>query len=102
MIGFDILGLIAGLIIIWFYAAAKPRLGTYYRTALNVGIAAWILFDVLPNAGFMYVGHLYPHNLMVFTTLGGLVEVLVGTFIGAALYKDSAVAETAASKAAAA
>ncbi len=95
MISFYILGLIAGVIIIWFYAACKPRLGTRYRTALNVGLAIWIVAYVLPNAGFMYITGLYPHNLMVFTTLGNLVEVLVGTFIGAALYKESSVLEAA-------
>jgi hypothetical protein len=101
MIWFNVLGLIAGVITIWFYAACKPRLGTRYRTALNVGLAIWIVAYVLPNAGFMYVSGLYPHNLMVFTTLGNLVEVLVGTFIGAAIYKESAVATPAAPRAAA-
>jgi hypothetical protein len=98
---FCVLGLIAGLIIIWFYAACKPRLGTRYRTALNVGLAIWIVAYVLPNAGFMYISGLYSHNLMVLSTLGNLVEVLVGTFIGAALYKESAVAAAVAPKAAA-
>jgi len=32
---------------------------------------------------------------MIYTTLGNLVEVLVGTFVGAALYKESAVLEAA-------
>jgi hypothetical protein len=91
-----VLGLMAGFITIWFYAACKPRLGTRYRTALNVALAIWIVAYVLPNAGFMYISALYPHNLMVFTTLGNLVEVLFGTFIGAALYKDSVVLEPAA------
>jgi hypothetical protein len=99
ILGFCVLGLIAGLLIIWFYAACKPRLGTRYRTALNVGLAAWILAYVLPNAAYLYVTA-HQHNLMVFTTLGNLVEVLAGTFIGAALYKESAVAAAVAPKAA--
>lgn len=94
IVGFCILGLIAGMMIIWFYAACKPRLGTRYRTALNVGLAAWILGYVLPNAGYMYIAQ-HQHNLMIYTTLGNLVEVLVGTFVGAALYKESAVLEAA-------
>jgi hypothetical protein len=100
VIWFKVLGLFAGFITIWFYAACKPRLGTRYRTALNVALAIWIVAYVLPNAAFMYITGLYPHNLMVLTTLGNLVEVLVGTFIGAAIYRESAVVESAAPKAA--
>jgi hypothetical protein len=99
ILGFCVLGLIAGVITIWLYAAAKPRLGTLYRTALNVGLAVWILGYVLPNAGYLYISS-HQHNLMVYTTLGNLVEVLLGTFIGAALYKESAAVEAAAPKAA--
>lgn len=95
VIWFNILGLIGGVITIWLYAACKPRLGTRYRTALNVGLAVWIIAYVLPNVSFMDVSGLYPHNLMVFTTLGALVEVLAGIFAGAALYKESAVTEAA-------
>jgi len=98
IIGFCILGLIAGVITIWFYAACKPRLGTRYRTALNVGLAVWMVGYVLPNAAFMYISQ-HLHNLMIFTTLGNLVEVLVGIFIGAALYKESEVPEAAPAKA---
>jgi hypothetical protein len=100
IMGFCILGLIAGVITIWFYAACKPRLGTRYRTALNVGLAVWIIGYVLPNAGYLYIsGH--QHNLMIYTTLGNLVEVLAGTFIGAAFCKESGVLEAAAPKPAA-
>lgn len=98
---FCVLGLIAGLIIIWFYAACRPRLGSHHRTALNVSLMAWILGYVLPNAAFMYVSGLYPHNLMVFSTLGNLVEVVLGTYIGASVYKESTVASAVPPKVAA-
>ncbi len=97
--GFCVLGLIAGLMLVWFYAACKPRLGTRYRTALNVGLAIWIIGYVLPNASYLYISaHL--HNLMIFTSLGNLVEVMLATFIGASLYQDSAVIEATPQKAA--
>ena len=101
IIGYNLLGLVTGLIAIWFYAAAKPRLGTRYRTALNVSLAIWMVAFVVPNASFMYVGGLYPHDLMVFTTLGALVEVLAGTMLGAQLYREVAVPEPAPKTAAA-
>jgi hypothetical protein len=37
----------------------------------------------------MYVGGLFSKHLALYTTLGGLVEVVVGTIAGAALYKEA-------------
>lgn len=92
ILGYNLLGLIAGLVTIWFYAAAKPRLGSRYRTVLNVSLGVWLIGYVVPNAGFMYVSGMYPPDLMVYTTLGALVEVFVGTMVGAQLYRESVVA----------
>lgn len=91
VLGFNLLGLVSGVLTIWLYAAAKPRLGSRYRTAVNIAFAVWMLACVIPNAAMMYVTALYPHPLVVFTTLGGLVEIFAGTFAGAMLYKDTAV-----------
>ncbi|MHB1857563.1 MAG: hypothetical protein ACYCPM_09025 [Acidobacteriaceae bacterium] len=45
---------------------------------------------LVPNASFMCVSGLFSHHLMVFTTLGGVVELVVGAIAGAALYKEPA------------
>jgi hypothetical protein len=57
-------------------------------TAVRAGVAVWILGVLVPNASFMYVGGLFSRHLTLYTTLGGLVEVVVGTIAGAALYKE--------------
>jgi hypothetical protein len=36
----------------------------------------------------MWVAQLFSRHLTVFTTAGGLVEIVVGTIAGAALYKE--------------
>jgi hypothetical protein len=36
----------------------------------------------------MYVARLFSRHLTLYTTLGGLVEVVVGTIAGAALYQE--------------
>jgi hypothetical protein len=36
----------------------------------------------------MYVAKLFPKGVTLYTTLGGLVEVVVGTIVGAWLYKE--------------
>lgn len=87
-IGFDLLGIVSGIIAIWIYAAVRPRLGPGLRTAVRVGVVVWILGTLVPNASFMYVANLFPKHLTLYTTLGGLVEVVAGTIVGAWIYKE--------------
>ena len=88
-IEFDLLGIAGGLVAIWIYAAIRPRFGPGVKTAIYAGVAAWIIGTLLPNTSFMYVAHLFTRHLTLYTTLGGLVEVVVGTIVGAWLYKES-------------
>jgi len=60
------------------------------KTAILAGLAFWVIGVALPNFGFMWVGGLYSHHLTAYTTLGGLVEVVVGAIAGATLYKEAA------------
>jgi hypothetical protein len=59
------------------------------KTAIRAGVVVWILGTLVPNASFMYVSHLFSKHLTLYTTLGGLVEVVVGTIVGAWLYKEA-------------
>jgi hypothetical protein len=88
LIWFNLLGLAFGIASIWLYAAIRPRFGAGIQTAAVAGVAAWVIGTLLPNLGFMGVGGLYPHALMVYTTVGGLIEAVAGTIAGAYLYKE--------------
>jgi hypothetical protein len=88
-IGFSLLGIAGGLVAVWIYAAIRPRYGAGVSTAIKAGIAAWFLGAVLPNVGFMTVGGLFSNHLMAYTTLGALVETVLGTIAGAALYREA-------------
>jgi hypothetical protein len=90
IIWFNVLGLVSGIALIWVYAAIRPRFGAGVKTAVFAGLAVWVLSSLLPNLGFMWIGSLYSHQLTVMTTLGGVVEIVVGAIAGAALYKESA------------
>lgn len=87
---FNLLGIVTGVVAVWIYAAIRPRYGAGVKTAIYAAIAVWILTCLLPNAGFMYVQHLFSRHLTLYTTLGGIVEIMVGTVAGAALYKEAA------------
>jgi len=88
LIEFNLLGIVSGLVAIWIYAGIRPRFGSGLMTAIYAGVAVWILGVLLPNASFMYVTGLFSRYLTLYTTLGGLVEVVVGTIAGAALYQE--------------
>jgi len=92
MVWFDVLGIVTGVTAVWLYAAIRPRFGAGVKTAIYAGLAVWVLGWLVPNAGFMYVPHLFSKHLTLYTTLGGIVEIVVGTVAGAALYKEAAAA----------
>jgi hypothetical protein len=88
VIGFNLLGLVGGIVLIWIYAAIRPRLGPGVKTAVCAGVAVWVVGSLLPNLGFMCVAGLFSRHLTAFTTAGALVETLAGAIAGAALYRE--------------
>jgi hypothetical protein len=87
---FNVLGIVVGLASIWVYAAIRPRFGPGVKTAIYAGVAVWVVGTLVPNVSFMCVAGLFSqyHSLTFYTTLGGIVEIVVGTIAGAALYKE--------------
>jgi uncharacterized membrane-anchored protein len=87
---FNLLGLVCGIALIWIYAAIRPRFGAGVKTAVYAGLAVWVVGILIPNLSFMWVTGLFGRRLTAYTTLGSLVEIVVGAIAGAALYKESA------------
>jgi hypothetical protein len=88
-IWFNLFGLVGGLVVIWIYAAIRPRFGAGPMTAVYAGVAVWIVGSLIPNLSFMWIAELFAHHLTVYTTAGALVEIVAGAVAGAALYKES-------------
>lgn len=84
---FVVWGFLAGISAIWLYAAARPRFGPGAKTAALTGLAFWIFGYALPTLGQWAFG-LFPQRLLVIGTLAGLVEVILASVAGAALYKE--------------
>jgi hypothetical protein len=89
IIWLNVLGLLTGIAAIWLYAAIRPRFGAGVKTAILAGFAVWFIGVFLPNVGFMYVPGLFSKHLTLYTTLGGIVEVVFGTIAGASVYRES-------------
>ncbi len=79
---FNVLGLVIGLVAIWIYAGIRPRFGAGVKTAIYAGVAVWILGFLVPNVSFMWLEGLFSKHLTLYTTLGALVECVVGTIAG--------------------
>ena len=90
IVGFNIIGLAFGILVVWLYAAIRPRLGAGPKSAVYAGVAGWAMGVLLPNLGFMTVAGLFASSLTTMTTAAGLVEWVLASLAGAALYQESA------------
>ena len=86
---FVILDFVAGIFLVWLYAAVRPRMGAGPATAAKAGVAAWFIGNAMVTA-FMWPMGLMPHNFMVTTTLIALVEWPLAAVIGAKFYTEGA------------
>jgi hypothetical protein len=59
-----VISLIAGLALIFFYAAARPRFGPGPKTAVIVAVALWFGGWLLSLIGYQMIG-LYPTGLLI-------------------------------------
>jgi hypothetical protein len=88
-IAFDLWGLIAGTLLVWLYAAMRPRLGAGPKTALCAGFVIWATAYALGSATPVFL-HLIPVDLTAIALAAGLVETLVA---GAYFYKEKRTAQ---------
>lgn len=76
-----------GLLLVYTYAAVRPRLGPGPRTAATVAGIFWV-FATFINAGQMIMG-IVDRNLFWEAALIQLITLLLGTWFGAMVYTES-------------
>ncbi len=79
---------VLGMLLVWLYAAIRPRFGPGPKTALIAGVIFWVLAYVWPAVGNGTMGIL-PGKLLTVATLWGLVEVILAALVGGAVYKET-------------
>jgi hypothetical protein len=84
---FLVLGFVLGIIIVWIYAAIRPRFGPGPKTAICAGLTVWALAYLYTAAGQAPIG-LFPTRLLVIGTVWGLFELAIAAVAGAWLYKE--------------
>jgi hypothetical protein len=80
---------LVGIFAVWLYAAIRPRYGAGPKTALAAAAAVWFLGYLLADVTPLAL-KLFPTRVMVIGLAVGLVEVIVGTMVGAWLYREAA------------
>jgi len=91
MVYFILLGFGLGLMVVWMYAAIRARFGPGPTTAISAGLVAWALAYLYPNAGMLPL-QLFPHELLLHSTLWGLFELPLAALAGAWLYREKVAA----------
>ncbi len=88
MVVFNLWGFAMGVFAVWLYAAIRPRFGAGPTTAYTAAVAAWVpgyLLAMVPPAVF----GMFPIRLMLIGIAVGLVELILGTQLGAAIYQEA-------------
>ncbi len=76
-----------GIVLVWLYAAVRPRYGAGPATAVKAGLISWVIFSVI-RALFDWPGGMMPHNLLVIVTLVALVKQPLAVVVGAKFYTE--------------
>jgi hypothetical protein len=87
IVWFVLFGFGLGIMLVWVYAAIRPRFGAGVKTAICAATLVWGLAYLYPNIFFIVID-LFPRGMMVLATVWGLVEVILAGIAGAWLYKE--------------
>ncbi|MGD2134706.1 MAG: hypothetical protein PVF27_01045 [Gemmatimonadales bacterium] len=82
-----VVSLIAGLTLIFFYAAVRPRFGPGPKTAVIVAVALWLGGYLLSLLGYQMLG-LFPTSMLVLWGGVGLLEMILAALLGGWVYRE--------------
>ena len=83
-----LISLIAGWVLVFFYAAIRPRFGPGPRTAAIAAIALWAGGYLLSLIGYGMVG-LYSTGMLTVWGVVGLTEMIIAGMIGGWIYREA-------------
>ena len=84
---YTVLGFVLGIVMVWLYAAIRPRYGAGPKTAVCAGSAVWFFAYLYPTLGMAVMG-MYPMRMMIIGLAWGLVEILIAAAAGGYLYRE--------------
>jgi hypothetical protein len=84
---FVIMCFLLGVLMVWTYAAVRPRLGPGPKTAVIVAVLVWFLTLVWSGGTQVAMG-IMPLSLTLFGLVWGLGELVIASLVGAKLYQE--------------
>ncbi len=84
---FIVLGFLLGILVVWLYAAIRPRFGASAKTAVLAGFFVWLFAWLWPSIVDGLMG-LFDTDLIVFAIVWGLFEILAASVAGAWVYRE--------------
>jgi hypothetical protein len=85
---FVVLGFILGIVMVWLYAAVRPRLGPGPKTAAMIGVVVWFFAYMISTVGMVVMG-MASANMAVLILVWGLVELVLAALAGGWAYKEA-------------
>ena len=86
---FVAISFLLGILIVWMYAAVRPRFGRGPTTAIKVAVLVWFLTYFWSATSMVAIGF-SPVGLTAFGLAWGLVELIVAALVGAKIYVEPA------------
>jgi hypothetical protein len=84
---FVIMCFLLGILMVWTYAAVRPRLGPGPKTAVIVALLAWFMSLVWSGGAQVAMG-IMPLKLTLVGLAWGLGEMVIASLAGARLYRE--------------
>lgn len=76
-----------GLLVVWTYAAIRPRFGPGVMTAVTAGLVPFVAGTLL-FAGFTSMG-IFTYSLFIKNTAFSIVTIALGSIAGASIYTEA-------------
>ena len=87
---YPLLDVILGIVLVWVYAAIRPRFGPGPRTAFFAALALWVV-SCIAYYGYMQMGMMTSGTWWGFGAVG-LIAFLLGSLAGAKFYSEEGTA----------
>jgi hypothetical protein len=89
MVSYVVMDLALGILLVWTYAAIRPRFGPGLKTAVYAAVLFWLLAGIFLS-GYLHMGMMSSGLWWSFAFVG-LVNFVLSGWVGAKLYSEDAV-----------
>ncbi len=90
MVSYIVMDFVLGILLVWTYAAIRPRFGPGAKTAVYVAVLFWLLAGIFLS-GYLHMGMMSSGLWWSFAIIG-LVNFLVSAWVGARIYSEESAA----------